>query len=48
MLVTASEEELEEIEIQSKELIRKNKNDAWEKYYYPIQTPIQYLHKPSD
>src|SRR5580704_11182988 len=33
----ASEEELEEIETQSKELIRKNKNDAWEKYYFPIR-----------
>ncbi|HLY69841.1 MAG TPA: thiamine pyrophosphate-dependent enzyme [Puia sp.] len=33
----ASEEELEDIEAQSKELIRKNKNDAWEKYYYPIR-----------
>ncbi|HEX4371765.1 MAG TPA: thiamine pyrophosphate-dependent enzyme [Puia sp.] len=33
----ASEEELEEIETQSKELVRKNKNDAWEKYYSPIR-----------
>jgi len=33
----ASEEELEEIETHSKELIRKNKNDAWEIYYSPIR-----------
>ncbi|SRR5579871_231263 len=33
----ASEEELDEIEIESKDLIRRSKIDAWEKYQQPIK-----------
>ncbi len=33
----ASEEELEEIEIESKDLVRKSKINAWEKYQQPIR-----------
>src|SRR5580698_546 len=33
----ANEEELEEIETSSKDLVRTQKVDAWEKYYFPIR-----------